>query len=116
MGAASFFTYGFGETAKQAFQAAQEHAEYMHGHGGYTGTIAEKHGFTVIPKSEHKGKQKRKYAGQLLTARDERVDDKWGPAGAINVSGTKEAKNYRARKGLEGKHGDVWLFFGMASC
>jgi len=51
-----------------------------------------------------------------MADRDPRVDDKWGPAGVINLSGTQAAKKYRERNGLKGKHGSVWLFFGVASC
>lgn len=116
MGAEVFYTYAFGSDADEAFRSAVEHAEYMNGHGGYTGTIAEKSSYTVIPESEHKGRQKMNVARELIDERDERVDDKWGPAGAINCSGTKVARQYRKRNRLEGKHGDVWLFFGWASC
>lgn len=45
MGATDFQTYAYGKTAQEAFRAAQEHARYEYGHGGYTGTIAEKRGF-----------------------------------------------------------------------
>lgn len=42
MGAATFSTYGFGANVGEAFHRAQEYAAWEHGHGGYTGTIAEK--------------------------------------------------------------------------
>lgn len=115
MGADVFFTLAFGKTPDEAFRNAVEHAERMHGIGGYTGTIAEKSSFEVIPESEHKGKQKRRYAERLIDDEDSRIRDKWGPAGAINLSGTKEARRYRRQHDLVGKHGTVWLFFGWAS-
>lgn len=116
MGAETFMTTAFGQTVDEAFRSAVEDAEYRHGKAGYTGTIAEKSSFKVIPDSEHKGKQKRKYARQLINDGDKRIQSKIGPAGAINLSGTKAAKRYRKNNDLKGKHGDVWLFFGWASC
>ena len=116
MGGASFFTKAFGSDADEAFAKAVEEAEWRHGKAGYTGTIAEKNGFTEIPEEEHKNRDKEKYAGEFMADRDPRVDDKWGPAGVINLSGTQAAKKYRERNGLKGKHGSVWLFFGVASC
>ena len=35
-------------TPRAAFDALANEARYMHGHGGYTGTIGEKHGFVVV--------------------------------------------------------------------
>ena len=115
MGAVTFETLAFGKTAEEAFSKAVEDARHTHGHGGYTGTIAEKDTFEVIPEREHKGRQKRTVARELIEEGDKRIQSKRGPAGAINCSGTTEAKRYRERKGLKGKHGDVWLFFGWAS-
>jgi hypothetical protein len=118
MGGASFFTKAFGGDADEAFRKAIEAAQWRHGHAGYTGTIAEKdgRGYTKIPEDEHKNRDKEKYAGDLMADQDDRVDDKWGPAGAINLSGTQAAKEYREQNGLRGEHGSVWLFFGIASC
>jgi hypothetical protein len=48
MGAETFETFGYGKTAQEAFSVARKDAQYEHGHGGYTGTIAEKQNFTVI--------------------------------------------------------------------
>ena len=50
MGAEQFFTRETGATAREAFKNAVEEAQYEHGHGGYTGTIAEKDGFTMSRK------------------------------------------------------------------
>jgi len=47
-GADTFETIGQGKTAEEAFQRAREDAAYEHGHGGYTGTIAEKGGFRLF--------------------------------------------------------------------
>jgi hypothetical protein len=43
MGASEFFTSASGKNVKEAFREATEDARYENGHGGYTGTIAEKH-------------------------------------------------------------------------
>ncbi len=96
MGAQVFSTTAKGKTAKEAFQAAREHAQWESGHGGYSGTIAEKHEFVLIPLPE--GKKPSAYADELIQAGDPRIDDKWGPAGCIEL-----------------KKGEEYLFFGWAS-
>ena len=116
MGSVTFYTKAFGKTIYEAFEMAVKHAEYRNGKAGYTGTIAEKSGYTKIPDTEHKNKNKRKYAHDLIDNQDDRIQSKRGPAGAINLSGTQAAKRYRKSKGHEHKHGSVWLFFGWASC
>jgi hypothetical protein len=47
MGACDFTTVAWGRTPKEAFSAAVEDAQWEHGHGGYSGTIAEKHDFVL---------------------------------------------------------------------
>jgi hypothetical protein len=88
MGSQDFATYQPGTDAKQAFAAAVEQAQYEYGHRGYTGTIAEKgfYGFTVIQAKPVSIDDARKLAAELVYT-DPRVEDKWGPAGAIAVSG-----------------------------
>lgn len=52
MGATNFSTVAAGKTAAEAMRAAVEEAHWWHGHGGYSGTIAEKRGhveFTLPP-------------------------------------------------------------------
>lgn len=61
----------------------------MHSHSGYTGTIAEKTWFEVIPESEHNGRQKRTVARELIEEGDHRLQRKRDPAGAINCSGRR---------------------------
>jgi hypothetical protein len=53
MGACDFYEVAQGKTAREAFQRAVEDAQYESGHGGYTGTIAEKggDGFKMIRDS-----------------------------------------------------------------
>jgi len=86
MGSQDFATYQPGADAKQAFAAAVEEARYEYGHRGYTGTIAEKYEFTVIQATPIPLDAARKLAAELVYS-DPRVEDKWGPAGAIAVSG-----------------------------
>lgn len=50
MGADPFFTVAFGKDAREAFLAAREYALWESGHGGYTGTIAEKPGFVLFAR------------------------------------------------------------------
>ena len=49
MGAVTFEVLAFGKTADDAFRNAVEDAKDMHGHGGYTGTIAEKSRLKPFP-------------------------------------------------------------------
>lgn len=87
MGAQTFFTEQDGTDAAAAFTAAVDHARYEYGHRGYTGTIAEKREYIVILSDPLPAPQARLLADQLLAAADPRVDDKWGPAGALAISG-----------------------------
>lgn len=48
MGATTFETYSLGKTPQEAWNRATEEACYYHGHGGYTGTVAEKPGFVLF--------------------------------------------------------------------
>ena len=48
MGACEFEELSHGKTADEAFSRAVDQAQYEYGHGGYTGTIAEKGEFTVF--------------------------------------------------------------------
>lgn len=107
MGASSFIVEASGKTVNAAFARATEQARYERGHGGYTGTIAEKNAFTLItipasytPAREQDRTDERRpaaYADHLINEDDDRVCNKWGPAGAIDLGGEK------------------WLFFGWAS-
>jgi hypothetical protein len=48
MGAEVFEVISHGATPQEAYDAAVAEALYWHGHGGYTGTIAEKPGFVMV--------------------------------------------------------------------
>ena len=95
MGASDFYNFAKGKTAKEAFASAVEEAQYLDGHAGYSGTIAEKSAFRLISLPE--GSDPEEYAQQLVNDCDPRIDDKWGPAGCIQLPDHR------------------WLFFGWAS-
>lgn len=106
MGACEFSTTAKGKTAKEAFRNAVEDARHEHGHGGYSGTIAEKHDFTMIAPPVTRAEcvsdmdfenKAQEFADSLLSNDDHRVADKWGPAGCIQI------------------RSDTFLFFGVAS-
>jgi hypothetical protein len=97
MGACDFTVTAEGSTVSEAFQRVTSEARYMNGHGGYTGTIAEKHEYVELG-SKPTLREALEWADELLEADDERIQDKWGPAGAIRIGNT-----------------DQWLFVGWAS-
>lgn len=101
MGANTFQTLSSGKSAKVAFEAACYQARYEDGHGGYTGTIAEKGEFTMIDTVASVD-EAYKLADKLTDEGDSRVDDKWGPAGCIKIT---------AKAGGTPQ----FLFFGWAS-
>jgi hypothetical protein len=98
--------------ASEAFRYVVNEARYYHGHGGYTGTIAEKGDFRMITLPPRKDPYK--YADELMDS-DSQVNDKWGPANCIEIKG-KRLKELRERNNLKGKRGiKAFLFFGWAS-
>ena len=86
---------GRGKTAKDAFASLREEALHEHGHGGYSGTIAEKRSFVMIECPI--GVAPCDLADQLIENDDKRIVEKFGPAGCIRTG--------------EG----TWFFFGWAS-
>lgn len=48
MGGSGFSTVVHGKNAEEAFSSARDDAKWEHGHGGYTGTIAEKHEYRLF--------------------------------------------------------------------
>jgi len=109
MSAETFFHFSSGNTAQEAFIAAVEEAEYDHGHSGYTGTIAEKDTFVMIPmpKKRFTKGDAEAYANELIRIHDGRIDDKWGDAGCIDCGQSRE------KGAVTGEH--LFLFFGWAS-
>lgn len=105
MGADVFFTEVRGGSAREAFVEAVRQASYEYGVSGYTGTIAEKNGVGFVRIAVPDGEDPYVFAGQLIDEQDERVDDKWGPAGCIRVDDGSNDKRGRP----------LFLFFGWAS-
>lgn len=103
MGAEFFFVNMRGKTAREAFDEAVRQACYDHGHSGGSGTIAEKRGrgFVTIPLPE--GESAARFANRLMEECDERIDNKWGPAGCIEIVDEVEPERRR------------FMFFGWAS-
>ncbi len=97
MGGTTFMIRVKGKSADAAFRAAVKDAQHEHGHGGYTGTIAEKSSFVTFVGPVDKSVTPEAYAGAMLDDENSQVYDKWGPAGCIKVA--------------EGEY----LFFGWAS-
>ncbi|GAA3302487.1 hypothetical protein Dvina_51525 [Dactylosporangium vinaceum] len=85
MGTWAFETYADGEDASTAFNTARSDAAFEHGHGGYSGTIAEKDSYVVITYTITDLDEAERLAGTLMENDDPRIADKWGPAGAIPV-------------------------------
>ncbi|GAA1622969.1 hypothetical protein [Actinoplanes couchii] len=85
MGATTFTNYHDGADADTAFNAACRDARYEYGHGGYTGTLAEKYSYVIVTQTLMTYDEACDHANHLLDTNDHRIDDKWGPAGAIPV-------------------------------
>lgn len=106
MGAQQFITTGSGDDVKHAFENACSEAAYEHGHGGYTGSIAEKDSFVEIDPQimfpDLASAEAR--AEDLMDADDPRIRDKWGPAGALHYRNPNTDSPEK-----------TWLFFGWAS-
>lgn len=102
MGATTFTHKAEGANPKEAFTDAVESARYWNGHGGFTGTIAEKESYVLIQSEPLSEPDAELLADKLIEDRDPRINDKWGPAGAIPI------------KSADGKI-NSWLFLGWAS-
>jgi len=110
MGASEYMNVGRGKTAQIAFDKVAENARHNHGHGGYSGTIAEKYSMVEFPRPkgmraktmvqavrdmsrigfDDDGDPKTdavqaKYPKLPIAAMFEVYNDKWGPALAIEL-------------------------------
>jgi hypothetical protein len=82
MGAQTFYTKAFASSPKEAYDKACREARDYYGSRPYTGSIKETGGFTVLPESEYAGKDREKFASDLVADGDKRINDKWGRAAA----------------------------------
>ena len=85
MGGNTFQTQANGATADEAFNNAVKRAQYEYGHGGYSGTIAEKTDFVMIDHDANDEVSPSEHAEKLIDDDDPRISDKWGPAGCFDL-------------------------------
>ena len=98
MGAETFYEITKEKDCSTAFSDLREQACYEHGHGGYTGTIAEKDGYTMSNKPndidadtwidmihnfDFQDKEQKHY--KILKKDYQIYDDKWGDALCIQL-------------------------------
>lgn len=95
MGAQTFEQYVEGTDVHAAFRDGVEQAAWENGHGGYTGTLAEKHEFVLYTPPSHiaslqavtdmqwSDKREPDYADFAWRHAASCYNDKWGPAVAI---------------------------------
>jgi hypothetical protein len=86
MGGTTFANEVHTPHVEKAFFQAKDENSWDRGHGGYTGTIAEKDGYVVITRTPMSPAAAAQLAEQLFEQEDSRIDDKWGPAGAIPLT------------------------------
>ena len=84
MGASVFSQFQHGASRAKAFKVAVKEATLDYGRAGYTGTLAEKDQF-VRCGSAATLKEAENMAENMIKDGDDRIDDKWGPAGCIDV-------------------------------
>ena len=103
MGARPFVVEADATDVQEAFQDAVAKAQWLYGHAGYTGTIAEKYTVRVVtPPRSMTDEEKQAWVERLLQHEidDPRlgwIDDKWAPAAAVRLSA------------------GGWIFFGWAA-
>lgn len=86
----------------KAFRKAVDDARHEHGHGGYTGTIAEKSDYVVRSRAPMSLEAARDFA-----EKDDRAwDSKWGPAHAVPVGEAKKGRPKTITVDVE--HDDQW--------
>ena len=103
MGATTFTDLSRSPTSDSAFESLVQEAQYQYGHNGYTGTIAEKHTFTMASETPLKMQNAYDLAHSLL---DTEYNSKWGPAGCIEIISEPKSKDQTDK---------LFLFFGWAS-
>ena len=102
MGASEFFTVSSGKNVQAAFHTAVDEAQYEYGHGGYTGTIAEKNDCQSASGQVFETREAAmEFAQQKMNEPDHWCNDKWGPAAYVSFK-SKDSKI-------------KFLFFGWAS-
>lgn len=82
------------DTALKAFTYAVKDAKFMHGSGGYTGTIAEKQHFKIAGRVGSEDEAYRMFDSIL----NDDTYEKWGPAACIEVLNSRQIGKAFTRK------------------
>ena len=122
MGAVVFYTLGIGKTPQEAFAQLREEARYEYGHGGYTGTIANKDSFIMLANKPFEDAHAVETEGErYIDNNDDRIYSKFAPAGCLPVELIKSDRGYLRVKDFH-KNNKIpkdkvvsWLFFGWAN-
>jgi hypothetical protein len=136
MGASEFSVISVGKDADEAFTRAKEAAFYDFGHSGYTGSIAEKPSFIILPRAESIGYEEiedrfmrddddwclahwpKRYTSSEAMAPDtfnvvEIYQDKWDDCFAVKLTDEeRKSKDYINHRCPDS---EAWFFFGLAS-
>jgi hypothetical protein len=93
-GGVDFYQYARGSNARQAFRDAVDDARHEHGHGGYSGTLAEKSSYTMRKSTPMTRDDAYEFAYD-----DAGRNDKWGPAFAIPIAAERvlQEKEYTVK-------------------
>lgn len=127
MGAEQFEVVFIGKDAESAFREAVDAATWTYGHGGYTGTIAEKDSFVLVtnplpPEEWHHAIEFIEHASynsmddippeyQEWAKKAAAIfADKWGPALGMEITG-EAAKKFKLPRSRQ----KVFVFCGWAS-
>lgn len=102
MGGQMFCDRTSATSAIEAFRSLVEQARYEHGHGGYTGTIAEKNEFKM--ERPRAGESPEECVRRCHGDDNHFSDDKWGPAACVDAGPDPKDPSLR-----------VFIFFGWAS-
>lgn len=102
MGASEFSCSASAKNATEAFSQLVEEARYKNGHGGYTGTIAEKRTFRVV--TPEPGETPHACVRRCVDDDSHFSADKWGPAACVEIGPDPKKPGNK-----------IFIFFGWAS-
>lgn len=86
-GATTFENFSRNTDVGRAYRELVDDARHEYGHGGYSGTIAEKNGYKVRSNDPMTHTEARKFI-----EKDIDQNDKWGPAFAVPICDTEKGK------------------------
>jgi hypothetical protein len=89
VGALVFYEMSAGQTAEKAFANAVAEARREYGQSRFTGQVCEKREYVMVTHDLLTPEQAQAMAEELIDKRDPRIDDKWGPAGCIELTSGK---------------------------